>query len=159
MSSFNYISYWLTSFGTLVMKVNSLFYSDLKVVLVVNAPVSLERFTFFLLGLSDLDDSAIFKFCFEYFEKLLVCLKMLFKKIKPFISFCFSKKIIKKLLKSIPQNFYLNSVLQQHSNLGIFDSRSKKFDKILMLDGCFPYNFGNSRDSHIQDSSQWKSLN
>ena len=69
MSSFN-ISYWLISFGTLVIKENSFFHSDLKVVLVVNAPVSLERFTFFLLGLSDLDDSTIFKFCFGYFSKV-----------------------------------------------------------------------------------------
>ena len=69
MSSFNYISYRLTSFGTLLIKRNSSFHSDLKVVLVVAAPVSLERFTFFLLGLGDLDDSAIFKFCFEYFSK------------------------------------------------------------------------------------------
>ena len=68
MSSFN-ISYWLISFGTLVIKENSFFHSDLKVVLVVNDPVSLERFTFFLLGLSDLDDSTIFKFCFGYFSK------------------------------------------------------------------------------------------
>ena len=59
MNSFNYISYWLTSFGTLVMKGNSCFHSDLKAVLVVNAPASLEGFTFFLLGLSDLDDFAI----------------------------------------------------------------------------------------------------
>ena len=50
------------------MKVNYLFHSVLKVVLVVNAPASLERFAFFLLGLSDLDDSAIFKFCFKYFS-------------------------------------------------------------------------------------------
>ena len=32
-------------------------------------PTVQKRFTFFLLGLSDLDDSAIFKFCFEYFWK------------------------------------------------------------------------------------------
>ena len=59
MNSFNYISYWLTSSGTLVMKGNSCFHSDLKAVFVFNAPASLERFTFFLLGLSDLDDFAI----------------------------------------------------------------------------------------------------
>ena len=69
MSSFNYFSYRLTSFGTLMMKGNSFFYSDLKVFLLVAAPASLERFTVFLLGLSDPDDSAIFKFCFEYFSK------------------------------------------------------------------------------------------
>ena len=51
------------------MKGNYFFHSDLKVVVVVDAPTSLERFTFFLLGLSDLDDSAIFKFCFEYFPE------------------------------------------------------------------------------------------
>ena len=27
------------------------------------------------------------------------------------------------------------------TNIGIFSSRSKKFDKILMLDGCFSYDF------------------
>ena len=50
------------------MKENSFFNSDFKVVLVVAATASLERFTFFLLGLSDLDDSAIFIF-FKYFSK------------------------------------------------------------------------------------------
>ena len=72
----------------------------------VNTPASLERFTFFLLGLSDLDDSAIFKFCFEYFSKDLYMSKNNVKKIKP-ISSCFlytKIKIIKKLLKSISQN-------------------------------------------------------
>ena len=71
MSSFSDISYWLTSFGTLSIKGDSFFYSDLKVALVVAAPVSLEHFTFFVLGLDDLnlDDLAIFKFCFEYFLK------------------------------------------------------------------------------------------
>ena len=44
------------------MKENSFFHSDLKVVLVVAAPASSELFTFCLLGLSDLDDSAIFIF-------------------------------------------------------------------------------------------------
>ena len=68
MSSFNCISHWLT-FGLLMMKRNSFFYSDLKIVLLVAALASLQRFTFFLLGLSDLDDSAIFKFCFEFFSK------------------------------------------------------------------------------------------
>ena len=50
------------------MKGNSFFYSDLnlKVVLVVATPASLESFTFFLLGL---DDSAIFKLCLENFSK------------------------------------------------------------------------------------------
>ena len=52
----------------LVMKENSYFHSDLKVVLVFAVTTSLERFTFFLLGLSDLDDSSIFIF-FEYFSK------------------------------------------------------------------------------------------
>ena len=33
------------------------------------ASVSLERFTFLLLGLSDHDDSGILKICFEYFSK------------------------------------------------------------------------------------------
>ena len=45
------------------MKENSFFHSDLKVALVVAVPASLERFTFFLIGLrSDLDDFAIFIF-------------------------------------------------------------------------------------------------
>ena len=69
MNSFSYVSQRLTSSGTLMMKGNSCFHSDLKVVLVVNAPASLERFTFFSLALSDLDYSAIFKFCFKYFSK------------------------------------------------------------------------------------------
>ena len=64
------MSYWLTSFGTPVIKKNSFFHSDLKVVWVVNDPTSLERFTFFLLELSDLNASVIFKFCFEYFSKM-----------------------------------------------------------------------------------------
>ena len=51
------------------MKGNYFIFSDLKVVLLVAVPPSFERFTFFLLGLSDLDDSAIFKFCFEFFSK------------------------------------------------------------------------------------------
>ena len=50
------------------MKEHSFFHSDLKVVLVVAVPASWERFTFCLLGLNDLDDSAIFIF-FEYFSK------------------------------------------------------------------------------------------
>ena len=50
------------SSATLVMKQNSFFSSDLKVVLLVAVTTSLERFTFFLVGLSDLDDSAIFIF-------------------------------------------------------------------------------------------------
>ena len=52
----------------LVMKENYFFHSDLKVVLVVAVPASLECFTFYLLRLSDLDDSTIF-FFFEYFSK------------------------------------------------------------------------------------------
>ena len=53
----------ITSFGALRMKENSFFHSDLKVALVVAVPASLERFTFFLIGLrSDLDDFAIFIF-------------------------------------------------------------------------------------------------
>ena len=82
MSSFNHISsisYRLTLFGTLVTKGNSFFYSYLKVVLLVAAPASLECFAFFMLRLSGLDDSAIIKFCFEYFSKdVYICLKMLF---------------------------------------------------------------------------------
>ena len=99
MSSFNYISYWLTLDSKLVIKGNSFFYSDLKVVLLVAAPASLERFTFFLLGLSDLDGSVIFNFCFEYFsndsfmsknaqkEKPIIKLKLLVHKEKKTINY------------------------------------------------------------------------
>ena len=68
MRSFNYISYRLTTFGALVMKGISFLHSDLnlKMVLVVAAQASLDRFTFFLLGL---DDSAIFKLYLENFSK------------------------------------------------------------------------------------------
>ena len=52
----------------LAMKGNSFFFSGFKVVLLVAAPASLECFTFFLLGPSDLDDSAN------------LCLKILFQK-------------------------------------------------------------------------------
>ena len=64
----------------LVMKQNSFFYSDIKVFLLVSALASLECFNSFLLGLTDLDDFAIFKFYFEYFQKIHLCLKMLFQK-------------------------------------------------------------------------------
>ena len=90
------------------MKENSFFHSDLKTVLVFAVTTSLERFTSFLLELSDLDDSSIFIFL-SIFQKICKCLKMLFQKIKPIISSCFlyiKKKIIKKLL-----TFYLNSAL------------------------------------------------
>ena len=50
------------------MKENYFFHSDLKVVLVVVVLAILERFTFFLMGLTDLDNSAILIF-FEYFSK------------------------------------------------------------------------------------------
>ena len=59
------------------MKVNSFFHSDLKVVLVINAPDNLERFTFFLLGLSDLDDLPFSNFVLSIFQKIRICLKML----------------------------------------------------------------------------------
>ena len=49
----------------LVMKENSFFHSDLKIVLVMFVPASLERFAF-LIGLIDLGDSAIFIF-FNFF--------------------------------------------------------------------------------------------
>ena len=51
------------------MQLNYFFHLDLKVVFYLATPVSLQRFTFFILGLGDLDDSAIFKSCFEYFSK------------------------------------------------------------------------------------------
>ena len=68
MSSFNHISYRLTTFSALVMKGIPFFHSDLnlKVVFVVADPASLERFTFLLLGL---DDSEILKSCLENFSK------------------------------------------------------------------------------------------
>ena len=90
----------------LVMKGNSFFHSDLKVVLVVVVLASLKHFTFFLIGLSDLDDSALFNFL-SIFQKICIYLKILFQK-KPIICSCFvyiKKKIIKKLLRSILQNF------------------------------------------------------
>ena len=77
-------------------------------VLVVAAPVSLERFTFFVL--LELDDSAIFKLYFKIFQKTRICLKILFQKIKPIKSACFlylKKKILNKLLKSMLQNVLL----------------------------------------------------
>ena len=85
----------------LVMKENYFFHSDLKVVLVVAVPASLERFTFYLLRLSDLDDSTIF-FFLSIFQKICECLKMLFQKIKPIISLCFlyiKKKNHQKIFK------------------------------------------------------------
>ena len=66
------------------------------------APASLESFTFFLLVLSDLDDSAIFKnFVLSIFQKIhIICLKMLLQKIKP----CTQRK-------NHPETFHLNNVL------------------------------------------------
>ena len=80
------------------------FHSDLRVVLVCAVTSSLERFTFFLLGLSDLDDSSIFIFL-NIFQKIRKCLKMLFQKIKPIISSSFSyKKLSKNYQKIIKIN-------------------------------------------------------
>ena len=50
------------------MKENYFLHSDLKVVLVVVVLAILERFTFFLTGLIDLDDSAILS-VFEFLSK------------------------------------------------------------------------------------------
>ena len=50
------------------MKENYFFYPDLKVVLLVVVSAILERLTFFLMGLIDLDDSAILVF-FSIFSK------------------------------------------------------------------------------------------
>ena len=50
------------------MKENYFFHSDLQFVLVVVIPAILERFTFFLIGLIDLADSAIL-IILEYFSK------------------------------------------------------------------------------------------
>ena len=68
----------------LVMKGNSFFHSDLKVVLVVAVLASWGCFAFCLLGLSDLDDSAVFIFL-SIFQRICKCLKMMFQKIKPII--------------------------------------------------------------------------
>ena len=81
MSSSSYLSLALTSFGTLVMKENSFFNSDLKVILVVVVPASCGRFTFWLSGLSGLDYFTIFIFL-SIFQKTRKCIKMLFQKIK-----------------------------------------------------------------------------
>ena len=67
------------------MKGYSFFYSYLKVVLLVAAAASLECFTFFLLRLSDLDDSAIINFYFEYFSKDAYMSKNVVSKKKPII--------------------------------------------------------------------------
>ena len=93
----------------LVIKGIFFFHSDLKVLLVVAAPASLECFTFFLLGLGD---SAIFKLCLENFSKDSYISKNVASKNKANynISSCFlyrKKKIFKKLLKSILQNFFV----------------------------------------------------
>ena len=77
-----YLLLALTSFGTLVMKDNSFFNSDLKVILVVVVPASCGRFTFWLSGLSGLDYFTIFIFL-SIFQKTRKCIKMLFQKIKP----------------------------------------------------------------------------
>ena len=93
----------------------------LSSVLVVVVQASLERFTSFLIGLTDLDNSGIFIFFFFFlsiFQKIRICLKMLFEKIKPIKSSCFlyiKKKIIKKLLRSILKRFlfkYCVSLIQ-----------------------------------------------
>ena len=76
-----YLLLALTSFGTLVMKDNSFFNSDLKVILVVVVPASCGRFTFWLSGLSGLDYFTIFIFL-SIFQKTRKCIKMLFQKIK-----------------------------------------------------------------------------
>ena len=76
-----YLLLALTSFGTLVMKENSFFNSDLKVILVVVVPASCGRFTFWLSGLSGLDYFTIFIFL-SIFQKTRKCIKMLFQKIK-----------------------------------------------------------------------------
>ena len=50
------------------MKENYFFHPELKFVLAVVVPAILEQITFFLIGLIDLEDSAILIF-FEYFSK------------------------------------------------------------------------------------------
>ena len=59
----------------------------MKIVSFVAAPASFECFTFFLLRLSDLDDSAIIKFCFEYFAKDVYLSKNVVSKKKPIVKF------------------------------------------------------------------------
>ena len=63
------------------MKENYFFHSDLKVNLVVVILAILERFTFFLMGLIDVNDSAILIF-FEYFPKDLYISKNVVSKNK-----------------------------------------------------------------------------
>ena len=90
------------------MKENYFFHSDLKVVLVVVVPAILERFTFFLTGLIDLDNSAILIF-FEYFSKDSYMFKNVVSKNKANYKLMLlvhkEKKIIKKLSRSILQKF------------------------------------------------------
>ena len=62
----------------LVMKENYFFHSDLKVVLVLGVPVSLERFTFFLIGLIDLDDFPCSSFL-SIFEKICMSKNVVLK--------------------------------------------------------------------------------
>ena len=57
------------------MKENYFFHSDLKVVLVVVVLAISEHFTFFLIGLIDLDDSAILIFL-SFLQKICICLKI-----------------------------------------------------------------------------------
>ena len=115
MSSFNYISYRITSFGAIVMKGNSFFHSNLnlKVVLVVEVLASLKRFTFFLSGL---DDSAIFKLCLEnllkdsYMSKNVVSKKKANYKLMLLVhKEKNSQEIIKINITKL--NFYLNGAV------------------------------------------------
>ena len=77
----------------------------------VAVPDSLKRFTFFLLGLSDLDNSVIFIFFFfilSNFQKICTMSKNIVSKNKAnykLMLLVHKEKITKKLLKSILQNF------------------------------------------------------
>ena len=85
MRSFNYFSYRLLSFGTFGDKRKFFFLFEGCL-----SGTRLERFTIFVLGLGDLDDSAIFKFCFEHFSKDSYHVsKNVVSKTNPIISSCF----------------------------------------------------------------------
>ena len=75
MSSFNYFTFGLLSFSTLVIKGISFFPFKFEG---FHSGTQLERLTIFILGLGDLDDSAIFKL--SIFQNIFImCLKCCFK--------------------------------------------------------------------------------
>ena len=117
-------------------------------------PATLERFTFFLIGLIDLDDSAILIF-FEYFSKDSYMPKNVVSKNKAnykLMLLVHKEKNYQEIIKIILlQKFLFKYCFINNSNIGIFDSSSKKFPNCyiqklslkrtllikLMLDRCF----------------------